>query len=82
MSDDLRRAIKLREWTRRAIDINDIPGMCELNRRADVACAKLSGADMEAYRIWVFAGVDMEAMFKDIFGTTKKPRRKKRKARQ
>lgn len=58
MSIALRKAIKLREWTRRAIESDDASGdrcMTEtfrLNRLADDALNKLNGVEMAAYSEW------------------------------
>jgi hypothetical protein len=60
MSGNLRRAIKLREWTRKAIDETQ-PGdrrgnlhfVCPLNRAADAALRKLTPAEMGEYSAWL-----------------------------
>jgi hypothetical protein len=52
MSGALFKAIKLREWTRRAVAINDVKAIVSLNRRADAAYAKLDPFEAAAYATW------------------------------
>lgn len=50
----LQKAIKLRQWVRRAIDIGDDGALRRLSRKADAAYAALSPDDAALYRDWAF----------------------------
>jgi hypothetical protein len=52
VSRNLLRAIKLREWVRRADDLDDICAMRELVRMADAACRRLNHVEFAAYAEW------------------------------
>ena len=54
MSKELRRAIMLRCWTRRAIEQNDMPEVSRLNEAADKAYVLLDEFEQYVYREWAF----------------------------
>lgn len=56
MSPNLRNAIKLREWVRRALDTyaGVDATLIELNRRADAAYRRLNAEEARVYREWAF----------------------------
>jgi hypothetical protein len=71
-SKPLQRAIKLREWTRCACDLNDFPEIARLNRLADAAYLDLTPEEALAYREWVWEAptgeqLDDRAMLDAIF---------------
>jgi MinD superfamily P-loop ATPase len=55
MTNRLRNAIKLREWTRVALAKDDIMEVARLNREADAAHRLLTDSEAGVYCAWAFA---------------------------
>lgn len=53
---NLQRAIKLREWVRRADDVDDLEALRYWNHKADAAYLKLTHAEQAAYLEWAGRG--------------------------
>jgi len=71
MTRNLRKAIKLREWTRVACDANDMEMVRELNKRADAAYLTLTPAEAREYRMRCFSGpegAELSAWFYRLHG--------------
>ena len=54
MSSALAKAIKLREWTRKALEEKTDLVVADLNTKADLAYDALSPEDARLYRDWAF----------------------------
>ncbi len=51
----LANAVYLRQKVREALDRNDMPAVCELNRAADAAYLALDPFEAVKYSAWAFA---------------------------
>lgn len=54
-SKRLQKAIKLRQWCRKALELNDMGDVARLNFEADKSYLCLTPEEAEQYRAWGFS---------------------------